>query len=237
MREKMTDTNTQKLAYLRECVRNEVSEKRYRHILRVEECAVDMAEYYMDILSDNDMYCLRAAAILHDVTKDKGDEWQKSFVRENNVNIPSGDEASPQLMHSFTAPYYVALKYPEFATEQVLSATYTHTTGSSEMSLTDKIICLADYIEYGRAYDSCVRVRNEFFDPTFFSTKRSENERMLHLDVCLLDSLIAVKEHLVLNGEKLSKKTAGAIDTLRIEIAELTKAVKKQTEINFTEET
>lgn len=224
----ITDANKEKLASLRESVKGEVSEKRYRHILRVEECAADMARHYSDMLDPDQMYHLHAAAILHDVTKDKGDEWQKRFIAENCVKIPCGDEDSPQLMHSFTAPYYIALKYPEFAAEDVLDATYTHATGSENMSLTGKIICLADYIEYGRTYDSCVRVRNEFFDPNFFSKKRSEDERMLHLDICLLESLLAVKDHLEKNGEKFSKKTEGTISSLRLEIAKLNAKINDQ---------
>ena len=204
------------LLLLREQVRCEVSDKRYAHILRVEECAMKIAEKLSGILSEEDLYLMRAAAILHDVTKDKGDDWQRRFIDDNGIKIPHGDEESPQLWHSFTAPLYVSLIYPDFSHGSVLAAVYKHSTGDKEMSVTDKIICLADYIEDGRKYSSCIKVRNEFFDTDLENA--SENEKIKHLDRCLLHSFEYIGEHLILNGEKISNKTKTAIEALITEI-------------------
>lgn len=204
------------LSSLRESVRGEVKEKRYAHILRVEECAERMARLYSDVLGEEDIFLIRAAALLHDVTKDKGDEWQRRFIAENGTDIPQGDEDSKPLWHSFTAPGYISLHYPEFSHPTVLNAVRRHATGDAQMTLADKIICLADYIEDGRKYPSCIDTREKFFGFEFSSA--SATDRVRHLNTCLLLSLEYVKEHLEANGEKLSSKTKEATDALRKEI-------------------
>ena len=207
---------TSELSKLRDAVKSEVSEKRYRHILGVEECAVRMAKCFPDMIDGENVLIIRAAALLHDVTKDKGSDWQKNFITEIGVEIPSGDENSHELWHSFTAPAYISLKYPDFSDERILSAVYKHATGDEVMSSVDKIICLADYIEDGRRYESCVSVRNEFFEFDFLSA--TAEERIRHLDKCLLRSLEFVKAHLDDNGERLSDKTKRAMQALQKEI-------------------
>ena len=212
----MTNEKEKKLSDLRLNVGYEVSEKRYRHILGVEECAVRIAALYSDILSEEDVYLLRAAALLHDVTKDKGDEWQRNFISENKIILPKGDEEAVQLWHSFTAPTYVSLRYPEFSCRTVLDAVYRHATGDVQMTLTDKIVCLADYIENGRKYDACIDVRRRFFFDGV--EKMSIAERIKYLDRCLLLSFKYISEHLSENGEKISNKTKRAMDALISEI-------------------
>ena len=61
-----------KLSALRECVAKRLSKKRFNHTLRVEAAAVRIAEFCLpESISE-----LRAAAILHDLTKELDDKEQ-----------------------------------------------------------------------------------------------------------------------------------------------------------------
>lgn len=207
------------LAALRLRVKSEVSYARYLHILGVERCAMQMAECFSDVLSREDVNTVRAAALLHDVTKDKGLTWYNDFIRTRKIDVPAGE--SVQLYHTLTAPEYIKENYSEFATEEILSAVYKHTTGDGEMNLIDKIICLADYIEDGRKNASCANVRSFYrdFDFAHSDTKKKEN----HLNTALLKAFRFTKDYILKKNEPLSLRTLTAIDGLVAKIGEYEK--------------
>lgn len=207
----MTSEQKGAIDRLREDVRNEVNEKRYRHILGVEETAAEMISFYADADIEAE-YTVRAAALLHDVTKNKGNEWYARFISYESIDAPDDEKFSPELLHALTAPTYIAKTYPSFAAPEVLSAVFKHTTGDGEMSLFDKIICLADYIEKGRTHPSCIELRERFFAFDFSSANKEEKIR--HLDGVLLESLTRTVSHLEENGKSPAKRTLCAIKVL-----------------------
>ena len=211
----MTPEQKRAIDQLREDVRNEVNEKRYRHILGVEETAVEMLFLCSDVLLDpfdDSEYTVRAAALLHDVTKNKGEGWYERFLFEESIDAPDDEKNSPELLHALTAPAYIAKAYPGFAAPTILSAVFKHTTGDGEMSLFDKILCLADYIAKGRTHSSCVELRERFFSFDFSSA--SKEEKIKHLDSVLLESLKRTVAHLEENGKVPAKRTLCAVKVL-----------------------
>lgn len=136
-----------------------LSEKRFEHTLGVEKTAVLIGEKIMPESVDK----LRVAALLHDISKEYSEAEYLELIKNNNLPFTDEDEKTPALWHSITAPCVLRLYFPEFADEQVLSAVYNHTVGSPDMSVFDEIILLADYIEEGRSYKSCVDLRRSFF--------------------------------------------------------------------------
>ena len=206
---------TRTLEELRKSISSEVSERRYRHILGVEDTAARMAKLYADCFdrADDAEYTVRAAALLHDVTKDKGEEWYAAFIIEQSIEIPEDEKNSTELSHAHTAPAYISKVYPHFATSEILSATGKHTTGDADMSLTDKIICLADYIEQGRVHPACIELRKRFFSLDFGSADKEA--RLEHLDAVLLASLENTVSHLKTLGKAPAGRTLAAIDMLK----------------------
>ncbi len=198
------------IATLRIKVRGEVSYARYLHILGVEGCASEMAELFSEVLTREDKNIIRASAILHDVTKDKGLSWYNEFIRQNGIHVPDGE--STQLYHTLTAPDYIRLEYPDFSHSAILSAVSKHTTGDGEMTLTDKIICLSDYIEDGRKNASCTAVREYFKEFDFNSADIRAREN--HLDKALLSAFEYTRDYVVMKGFVLSERTIVAINAL-----------------------
>ena len=143
---------------LRERVGAVLSDKRFAHTLGVERAAVRIGRLCMpDSIAE-----LRCAALLHDIAKEIGREEQDiliSYVGE----LTESDVRTPAAYHAFVAPALIRRDYPTFATDNILSAVFKHTTADREMSVFDQVIYLADYIEEGRTYPDCVKVRESFF--------------------------------------------------------------------------
>lgn len=126
---------------------------RFEHTQRVISQAVELAEIFgADI--DKTEY----AAILHDVAKyfDKEDMYE---IINTNPEIPNELlNYHISLWHGPAGAVY-ARKNCGILDQDVLNAITYHTTGRSGMSLLEKVIFLADYIEPGRNFPGVDEVR------------------------------------------------------------------------------
>jgi nicotinate-nucleotide adenylyltransferase len=148
------------LSSLREDVRLYMSAKRYQHTLGVEKMVLRISAFFKEV----DSFQLSAAALLHDITKELCEEEQRSIVDEMQIKLSKSQENSPAVLHSFTAEYRIKKEFSYFGKmEKIISAIRAHTTGGCNMSLFDKILFVADYIEEGREYPRCTAARERFF--------------------------------------------------------------------------
>ena len=148
------------LESLREEVSERVSKKRFSHILGVERCAAELASY---ILPEREAE-LRAAAILHDVTKELTYTEQINILENAKIFLTDEDRATEGVLHSFTAPVVIKRDFKAFATDDILVAVRNHTVGDEDMSTFEKIIFISDYAEDTRTYESCKTVRKMLFE-------------------------------------------------------------------------
>ena len=187
------------LIALREEMRLRLSEKRYLHTLAVEDCAVRLCEMCMPDKKDE----AAVAALLHDITKELSLFEQRILLREANIFLDSEDAESVGVLHSFTAPIMVSRDFPDFATQNVLSAIRYHTLGAPEMSVFDEIIFLADFIEDTRTYESSLKLR-KFVWESMYPHKLKENILVLH-SACIraIDSTVS---NLIENKKKINSK-------------------------------
>ena len=143
---------------LRQRVAEGLSEKRMKHVLGVEQ----MAAYIGEKIMPDELDKLRAAALLHDISKEYSEAEQLLVIKKHNIPFGKEETDEPALWHSLTAAAVVKDCFAEFADDAVLSSVYNHTVGSPDMSVFDEIILLSDYIEEGRAYPVCVQLRQSF---------------------------------------------------------------------------
>ena len=170
---------------LRESVASVLSEKRMKHTLAVEDMAYRLGSIYFQ--DEEVLLLLRAAALLHDVTKELPDEEQLAILESYSVKpLPEELDSMPTI-HALTAALVIPQRFPEFADPRVIDAVRYHTTGREGMSVFEKIIFLADYIDDTRTYPSCISLRDEFFSAK--PEKMNEVERIRHLDRGALDSI------------------------------------------------
>ena len=189
------------LAQLRESVKNEMGEKRYFHTLEVEKMAIRLGEIY----AKNEIPMLRAAALLHDVTKERTTEEHIAICEGAGLLVLKAERKSPKMFHAKTAALVIPNKYPDFATEELISAVRYHTTGRADMTIEEKIIYLADYIDMSRTYEDCVALRDFFFDFDFENT--SDEEKISHLNDTLIMSYNLTIKGLLEDNKHIDKTT------------------------------
>lgn len=191
----------EKLSELRESVRARLSERRFGHTVSVEAAAEKIAGFCLpEAVSE-----LRAAAILHDLTKELDDAEQLAIIKSIGIML---DKTAPPVYHSITAPTVISRDFPDFATENILSSAYNHTTAAPDMSLFDEIIFVADYVEDGRTYPSCVAVRDTLYSA--FAKARDREECIAHLHNATVSALDNTVLEVVRTGKYLDLRTVEA---------------------------
>ena len=170
---------------LREKVASVLSEKRMKHVLAVEDMAYRLGLLYFH--DSETLLLLKAAALLHDVTKELSDAEQLAILESHSVKPLPEELASMPTIHALTAALVIPDRFPEFSAPCVIDAVRYHTTGREGMSIFEKIIFLADYIDDKRTYSSCISLRKEFFSAK--PENMNEQERIRHLDRAALASI------------------------------------------------
>jgi predicted HD superfamily hydrolase involved in NAD metabolism len=140
------------LAPLAEAVRRQMSERRWTHTLGVVGAARELAQRF-----GGDADKAELAALLHDYAKDWPAERLERVLRERDL-APDLLEYDKELWHAHVGAWAVREEHG-IADEEVLDAIRWHTSGREGMTLLDKIVCLADYIEPGREYPGAGDIR------------------------------------------------------------------------------
>ena len=148
------------LDILREKVKEYQTEKRYRHTLAVEREAKALGEIFLPC----EVNRLRAAALLHDITKIYDVEKQLKICKEFDIIIRNEDLAAPKLFHAKTGALVAERELSEYCDSGILESVRWHTTGRAGMELFEMLIYLADYIEDTRTFEDCVTLRKSFYD-------------------------------------------------------------------------
>lgn len=206
----MPDYSERALDALREQVRAAMSPKRFAHTLGVEQTAAEMAAFYCTEKTG----MLRAAALLHDSTKEYDERKTREVLGREGVKLRPDEKESPQIWHAITAPLEIPLSYPDFADTELLCAVRWHTTGHAHMTVSEAILYLADVIEPTREYPACVALRKRFWgaDPAAMA----EQERAAHLCDVLRASLVGVRESLAAKNAPVCADTLDAIEYLKL---------------------
>jgi predicted HD superfamily hydrolase involved in NAD metabolism len=135
-----------------ELVKPQLTEHRYQHTLGVMETAINLAKQY-----GADVQKAELAAIFHDYAKFRPKEEMKSII--STQGYPSDLlEYNAELWHA-PAGAYLTEKEAGIIDPDILDAIRYHTSGRPGMSLLEKIIYLADYIEPGRHFPGVDEVR------------------------------------------------------------------------------
>ena len=102
----------------------------------------------------------------------------------------------------------IPVELPELNDAEIISAVRYHTTGREGMTLTEKIIYIADYIDETRTFPDCITLREMFWGSDVESM--SEAERLLHLDRVVLRSLEMTVADLIECGRVINSDTLAA---------------------------
>ncbi len=136
-------------------------------------------------LSDADRALLEMAALLHDCTKMEKGVGQVKLAAAYGIALTEEDLASPATLHAITG---AAVAKSDFAApDAVCAAIACHTTGREDMTLIDKLLFLADYIEPTRRFADCIRLRSFFYEEcaSLPLTERLDRSLVLAFDLTI----------------------------------------------------
>ena len=200
------------LCELRARVQSKMSEKRFFHTLAVE----DMTARLCALFCPDQTQKMRAAALLHDVTKELGAKEQIALCEELGLLLTAFDRAAPKTFHARTAAALIETEFSDFDDPTIVSAVRWHTTGHAEMTLTEQILYLADYIDDSRTFDGCVKLRRMFWEAD--PAAMSEKERLFHFYRVLMRSFDMTVADLVEEGKPIAPDTVNARNSLLLRL-------------------
>lgn len=140
------------LSLLRPAALSYLKHKRIPHVLGTEQEAIHLAQRW-----GGDVEKARRAALLHDCTKKLNMTDQLALCGHYSIPLDSLEREALKLLHAKTG---AAIARDVFgADEELTNAIRWHTTGRANMTLLEKIIYLADYIEPSRDFPGVDKLR------------------------------------------------------------------------------
>lgn len=122
----------------------ELDEPRYQHTLGVMYTAASMAMRYGE-----DVEKALIAGLLHDCAKCIPGVEKIQMCNENGIEISDTEMKNPGLLHAKLGAFLAEKEYGVNDSD-ILMSIRSHTTGRPTMSLLEKIIYIADFMEPGR---------------------------------------------------------------------------------------
>ena len=134
-------------------LKTNLSEKRFLHTLGVAETAEALAKRW-----GADCFKAFLAGLVHDCAKELPFDKTLNFLEESGYRITWLEESAPGILH---APLGAVLAKKLFGIEDesILDAIKYHTTGRENMTILEKIVYIADFIEPGREYSESKEVK------------------------------------------------------------------------------
>lgn len=146
----MFDFSRENIDLIKADLKEKLPKKRYEHTLGVAYTAAALAMCYGE-----DILKAELAGILHDVAKAKKSSELKDDMKGYIDPYTDGDyvaliaDKAPQILHAIYAPYLAKKDY-KIEDKDILLAIRWHTTGKKDMTMLEKIVFVADYIEPNR---------------------------------------------------------------------------------------
>ena len=125
---------------------------RVKHVLGCRDTAVDLAKHWGADETD-----AARAGILHDITKAIDGPLQLTLCEAYGKILSDFSRRYPKTLHALTGSLVAGRIFGE--NEAVVSAIEHHTTGKADMSLLEKIIYVADYMEPNRDFPGVEKLR------------------------------------------------------------------------------
>ena len=121
-----------------------LDENRYEHTLGVMFTCASLA-----MVHGYDLKNAQVAGLLHDCAKCIPTGKKLKICKKNDIPLTRWEEENEALLHAKVGVYIAKKKYG-IDDPAILNAIRYHTTGKADMTVLEKIVYIADYIEPGR---------------------------------------------------------------------------------------
>ena len=177
--------NNYDIENFKEILKKRLNDHRYYHSL----CVADEAKRLAELYGGNTEKCY-LAGLLHDITKNAEVSEHLHFFETFGIMLTDVERNAEKLWHAMSGSGYLknVLKIED---EEILDAVRYHTTAKANMSLTAKILYLADFTSKDRDYPDVDVIRglvDKSLDEAFiYALKYSiidltEQSRAIHPD-------------------------------------------------------
>lgn len=130
---------------IRKLIEKTLDPKRFEHTLGVSYTAAALAMRYEENVNKAEI-----AGLLHDCAKCIDNDKKISMCLKYNISITDTEYKNPFLLHAKLGSFLAMKKYG-INDREIINSILNHTTGRPDMSLLEKIIFVADYIEPNRS--------------------------------------------------------------------------------------
>lgn len=134
-------------------MKENLSKRRLKHVLRVEQTALQLADQH-----NADKEKVSIAALSHDYAKERPDDEMRDLIISENLDLELLQYGS-NIWHGPIGAVLMKNEY-HLEDEEILEAINYHTIGSPKMSLVAKIIYVADFIEPKRSFKGIEAARD-----------------------------------------------------------------------------
>ena len=183
----MTDFSIESIIEIRESIKSELDPLRYEHTLGVAYTAACLGMKW----GEDPLKC-ELAGLLHDCAKCYSHEDQKKGCQDNGISLSEEELLAPQIIHAKYGSFLARSKYG-IADDDILNAIKFHTTGRAQMSMLEKIIYIADFIEPMRYKSKCL--------------KEARTEAFRDIDKCMVIILLDTFQYLEQSGKPVESYT------------------------------
>ena len=170
---------------IKKLLEKRLNEKRFFHSLCVADEAKRLAEKY-----GGDIEKCYLSGLIHDITKNASEDEHLKIFETFDIMLNSIEKSAQKLWHAISGEAYI--KYVlSIDDAEILDAVRYHTTAKADMSLTAKILYLADFTSRDRDYDDVDVIRKlvdiSLDDAFIYALKYSitdlvSNNRAVHPD-------------------------------------------------------
>ena len=130
--------------HIQKDIEKKQSASRFEHTLGVQYTSACLAMAHGVCVED-----ARLAGLLHDCAKQLDDKTLLKEAEKYHLDMTDVERRQPYLLHGKVGAVYAKEKY-HVEDPDILNAITYHTTGRPGMSILEKIVFTADYIEPGR---------------------------------------------------------------------------------------
>ena len=181
-----------------EILKTKLNEKRYFHSVCVAEEAERLALKY-----GGDTEKCFLAGLLHDITKNSPDEEHLKIFETFGIMLSVIEKNAKKLWHAMSGAIYLEY-FLGIKDKEIIDAVRYHTTAKADMSLTAKILYLADFTSRDRDYEDVDVIRrlvDESLDSAFvYALKFSITDLVGHRKAVHPDTVAAYNQ-IVLGGK------------------------------------
>ncbi|KNF09433.1 hypothetical protein CLPU_3c02120 [Gottschalkia purinilytica] len=184
---------------IKEDLEKSIGKDRYLHSLRVMEVSQKLAKCYGENEED-----AMLAGLLHDCGRILDKCYLLKMANEFGIILKGMYEKEFVLIHAYLGAE-IAKNHYKIENTDIINAIKYHTTGRENMSLLEKIVYIADYIEPGRDFPGVEEIRDLAYknlDKSLLKSMENTIRHVIDRGWILHEDTVKARNYIILNSKQ-----------------------------------